>query len=133
MTARTETQPAENERESYEAAYRLLFGEVPEAVYERWELVDAERRIKPAFLLEQLRGEVLLNSPLGLKTQQLVQFGQLIALGRQHSATLHAGAALKAGASRTELLAVAETALITSGVPAYGLGVEIIRALKGKA
>lgn len=131
MTANTATERADAERESYEAAYRSLFGGVPEGVYRRWKLVDADGRIKSAFLLEQLRAEVLHNSPLGLKIQQLVQFGQLIALGRQHAATLHAGAALRAGATRAELIAVAETALITAGVPAYGLGIEIIGALEG--
>ncbi|GAA3083804.1 hypothetical protein GCM10020000_82580 [Streptomyces olivoverticillatus] len=62
--------------------------------------------------------------------QQLVHFGQLLALGRAHPARLHAQGALHAGAGIADLIGVTETSLITSGVPAYALGMEIIAELQ---
>lgn len=63
--------------------------------------------------------------------QQLVHFGQLLALGRAGPARLHARGALRAGATESDLAGVAETALITAGMPAYSLGVEIIAEIAG--
>jgi 4-carboxymuconolactone decarboxylase len=114
----------------YEQAYVELFGEVPGSVRKRWSTVEPLGRGQVAALLEELRSQVLLQSALGLKAQQLVQFGQLVVLGKEHAATLHARAALRAGATRSDLLAVAETALITVGVAGYTLGIEIIAALE---
>lgn len=42
---------------------------------------------------------------------------------------LHARAARRAGASLAELVGVAEFALITGGMPSYGLGVAILSEL----
>ncbi|MEU4297760.1 carboxymuconolactone decarboxylase family protein [Kitasatospora aureofaciens] len=73
-----------------------------------------------------LRHIVLTDSPLGGRVQQLVHFGQLLALGRAEPARIHARGALHAGAGIADLIGVAETSLITSGTPAYALGIEII-------
>ena len=48
------------------------------------------------------------------------------ALGRDGPARLHAKAALLAGGSLEELVGVAETALVTAGMPAYALAMEVI-------
>ncbi len=42
---------------------------------------------------------------------------------------MHARAALRAGATLPELMGAVELALITSGVPAYSLGVEVLSKL----
>lgn len=47
-------------------------------------------------------------------------------VGKAAPARLHARAARKAGASLGELAGVAELALITAGMPGFGLGVEIL-------
>ena len=120
---------AAERRARYEEGYRQLFGSFPESVRTRWNLAETHERLSVPEALEEIRAAAILDSPLGLKVQQLVHFGQLVALGRQHPASIHAGAALRAGASIDDLLAVAETALITSGVPGYGLAIEIIAKL----
>ena len=53
-----------------------------------------------------------------MRVQQLVQFGQLLVLGQEGPARLHASAALRHGASLDDLLGVVETAFVTAGVPA---------------
>ena len=80
--------------------------------------------------IEDLRQHLIAENPLGLKTQQLVHFGQLLALGQRGPATLHATGALRSGSSFAELLGVAETALVTAGIPAYHLGVSILADLR---
>ncbi len=61
--------------------------------------------------------------------QQLVHFAQLVALGREGPARLHAAGAQRAGATLADLVGVAETSLVTAGMPAYALAVEIIAGL----
>ncbi|WP_326681562.1 hypothetical protein [Streptomyces sp. NBC_01237] len=66
-----------------------------------------------------LRGLGRIASPsaltLGARVQQLVHFGQLLALGRAYPARLHTCGALHAGAALANLVGVAESALLTSG------------------
>ncbi|GGV83660.1 hypothetical protein GCM10015535_27140 [Streptomyces gelaticus] len=62
--------------------------------------------------------------------QQLVHFGQLLALGRADPARLHACGALHAGAALADLVGVGESALLTSGALAYALGIEIVAELQ---
>jgi alkylhydroperoxidase/carboxymuconolactone decarboxylase family protein YurZ len=50
-------------------------------------------------------------------------------LGHEEAALLHARAALRAGARFEDLAGVAETALITAGVPGYSLGLHAIEIL----
>lgn len=54
-----------------------------------------------------MRGQLIANNTLGLKVQQLVQFGQLLVLGSEGPARLHAGAALRQGATIEDLVGVA--------------------------
>jgi alkylhydroperoxidase/carboxymuconolactone decarboxylase family protein YurZ len=44
-------------------------------------------------------------------------------------ALLHAQGALRAGATLVDLVGVAETSLVTAGIPAYALAIEIIAEL----
>lgn len=109
--------------------YRSTLGAVPGGVEERLRLAGAFDRLPTEEALAALRHIVLTDNPLGARVQQLVHFGQLLSLGREHPARLHARGALHAGARIADLIGVAETALITSGVPAYALGTEIIAGL----
>lgn len=109
--------------------YRSTLGTVPGGVEERLRLAREYDRLPTEEAIAALRHIVLTDSPLGARVQQLVHFGQLLALGRAHPARIHARGALHAGAAIADLVGVAETALITAGVPAYALGTEIIAEL----
>lgn len=109
--------------------YVELTGSVPPSIEKRLSLALRTNRLPAIQAIEALRQTLIMENPLGRKTGQLVHFAQLLALGKADAAKLHAGAARKAGASYEELLGVAELALITAGMPQYGLGVEIITNL----
>ncbi|MCB5168346.1 carboxymuconolactone decarboxylase family protein [Streptomyces bambusae] len=106
--------------------YRATLGTVPAGVQDRLRLAEEYGRLPTEETIAALRHIVLTDNPLGGRVQQLVHFGQLLVLGRAHPARIHARGALHAGASVADLIGVAETALITAGVPAYALGTEII-------
>ncbi|MBC3839394.1 carboxymuconolactone decarboxylase family protein [Streptacidiphilus sp. 4-A2] len=122
--------PAERRLEALRDRLRVTYGTVPRGVQERLAVAEAFGRlpVEEAFLT--LRHIVLHESPLGDRVQQLVHFGQLLALGRDSAARLHARGALHAGARLADLVGVAETALITSGAPGYALGMEIVAELR---
>jgi 4-carboxymuconolactone decarboxylase len=110
--------------------YRALLGEVPPHVQDRWAVVGALGRPQVIEAIEALRAVSIADNPLGLRVQQLVQFGQFLVLGHEAPARLHAGAALRNGATLADLLGVAETAFITGGVPAFSLGIRVIDELR---
>jgi 4-carboxymuconolactone decarboxylase len=110
--------------------YHAMLGEVPPHVRERWAAVAGLGRPELIEAIERLRAVAIAENPLGLRVQQLVQFGQLLVLGQEGPARLHARAALRHGASIADLLGVAETAFITGGVPAFSLGVRVIDELR---
>jgi len=111
------------------STYRALLGEIPPHVRDRWATLASAGRTKSIERIEEMRGELIAGNPLGLKVQQLVHFGQLLVLGAEGPAGLHAIALLRLGATIPELVGVAETALITAGVPAFSLGIRIIGGL----
>lgn len=108
------------------ASYAELMGSVPASIEARLALADRTGRTSAVEAIESLRRALIMDNPLGRKTGQLVHFGQLVALGKSEPARLHARAARKAGASFAELAGVTELALITGGMPAYSLGVEVL-------
>lgn len=111
------------------AGYVELTGSVPAGIEARLALGERTGRSRAVSVVEALRAELILANPLGRKTGQLVHFGQLLALGKAGPARLHARAARRAGATLEELVGVAELALITAGMPAYSLGVEVLSEL----
>lgn len=130
MTDDALTQPAETVRiEAVRDRYRATFGAVPSGVEARLRVAQVLGRLDTEEAFAQLRHIVLADNPLGGRVQQLVHFGQLLALGRADPARLHARGALHAGADLAALVGVAETALITAGTPAYALGIEIVAEL----
>ncbi len=112
--------------------YRKAFGTVPPGIDQRIALAQATGRLDAVETIEELRRVLLAENPLDPRTQQLVHFAQLVALGREDPARLHARGALHAGASITDLLGVAETSLVTAGMPAYALAVAIIAGLNAE-
>lgn len=126
MTERATTQDADVIRDRY----RVTYGVVPTGIDERLRVSEAFDRLPVEDAFATLRHRVLHENPLGGRVQQLVHFGQLLALGRSEPARLHARGALHAGASLADLVGVAETALITTGAPGYALGMEIVSELR---
>ena len=125
MTAGSSLRRAEAIRDRY----RQVFATVPPGIEARLAVAEATGRLGSVETIEQLRRVLLADNPLGARTQQLVHFAQLVALGRDGPARLHARGALRAGATPADLVGVAETSLVTSGMPAYALAIEIIAEL----
>jgi 4-carboxymuconolactone decarboxylase len=114
--------PTSAVEESLGQVYRTLLGEIPPHVRDRWATLAAAGRATSIERIEALRAELIGNNTLGLRVQQLVSEGP---------AKLHANAALRQGATVADLVGVAETALITGGVPAFSLGIRIIGEVAG--
>jgi 4-carboxymuconolactone decarboxylase len=112
------------------STYQAMSGAVPPHVRERWAAVAALGRPEVIEAIENLRAVSIARNPLGWRVQQLVQFGQLLVLGQEGPARLHAKAALRHGASLQELTGVVETAFITAGVPAFSLGIRVLDELR---
>ncbi len=109
--------------------YRQVFGTVPAEIEHRLAMAEATGRLGAVEVIESLRQALLTESSLEPRVQQLVHFAQLVALGKDGPARLHARGALRVGATLADLVGVAETSLVTSGMPAYGLAIEIIAEL----
>jgi alkylhydroperoxidase/carboxymuconolactone decarboxylase family protein YurZ len=109
--------------------YRSTLGAVPRGAEDRLRLAEEHDRLDTEEAIMALRHIVLTDNALGPRVQQLVHFGQLLALGRSDPARIHARGALHAGATTADLIGVAESAVLTAGVPAYALGIEIIAEL----
>ena len=112
--------------ETIENSYRELTGTVPANIAERIRIAGISGRNRSILRIEELRSQLIMDNPLGAKTAQLVHFAQLLTIGEEKAAELHADAARKAGASLEELIGVVELALITAGMPAYSRGVAIL-------
>jgi 4-carboxymuconolactone decarboxylase len=109
--------------------YRRTFGSVPVGIEERLTVAAATGRLDAVDAVEELRRVLLRENPLEPRVQQLVHFAQLVALGHAGPARLHARGAVRAGASVADLVGVAETSLVTAGMPAYSLAVSIVAEL----
>lgn len=109
-----------------EKRYRELLGFVPDNIKKRSALAQLCGRQASIDAIEGLRQSLIHDNPLDLKTQQLIHFAMLLALGQTDAAQLHVRGALKAGAEPGELYGICETAAIVGGMPAFSRGVEIV-------
>ena len=109
--------------------YRHVFGIVPAGIEDRLAVAEAAGRLAAVEAIEALRRALLAENPLEPRVQQLVHFAQLVALDHEGPARLHARGAQRAGATLADLVGVAETSLVTAGMPAYALAIEIITGL----
>ena len=108
---------------------RQAFGTVPAEIELRLAVAEVTGRLGAVEVIEPLRQALLSESPLEPPVQQLLHVAQLVALGKDGPAHLHARAALRVGTALADLVGVAETSLVTSGMPANGLAIEIIAEL----
>ncbi len=129
MSNAAETPQVVDGFDTIRARYVELTGKVPPSIETRIEVNKQAGRLDAVEAIEELRQVLIMNNPLGRKVGQLVHFSQLVALGEASPARLHARSAYKAGATISELVGVAELSLITSGMPAYSLAIEIIGEL----
>ena len=129
MSNAAETPQVVDGFDTIRARYVELTGKVPPSIETRIEVNKQAVRLDAVEAIEELRQVLIMNNPLGRKVGQLVHFSQLVALGEASPARLHARSAYKAGATISELVGVAELSLITSGMPAYSLAIEIIGEL----
>lgn len=113
--------------------YRDLLGHVPETVEERLAVADAADRSEAIDAVEAWREELLHRNPLDRRTQQLVHFGMLVAMGEDVPAALHVRGAMKAGATARDLFGVAETAAVVAGMPGFTRAVSHIHAALAEA
>lgn len=109
-----------------EARYRDLFGFVPENVRKRSALARLCGQEASIEATEAWRQALIHDNPLERKTQQLIHFAMLLALGQTEAAQLHVRGAIKAGATPGELFGVCETAAIVGGMPVFSLAVDIV-------
>jgi 4-carboxymuconolactone decarboxylase len=112
------------------STYLQMCGEVPPHVRERWAVIARAGHPEIIEAVEALREELIARNPLrDWRVQQLVQFGQLLVLGHEGPARLHARAAIGHGATLDDILGVVVTAYVTAGVAAFSLGVRLIGEL----
>jgi 4-carboxymuconolactone decarboxylase len=108
------------------AIYAARGAQVPASVEARIELAESVDRMDALEAVENLKRALIAQSALDAKTEQLIQFAQLLVLGHAATAAAHVRGARRAGASMAELTAVVEHAAITAGLPAYTRGMDIL-------
>jgi AhpD family alkylhydroperoxidase len=74
-------------------------------------------------------GEVLKEGVLDTKTKELVAVGTAITARCKYCIAIHVGKALKAGATKEEILETAAVAILMGGGPAMTYVVEVKKAL----
>ncbi len=109
--------------------YVTFFGSLPSSFDERARIARLTDRESTLEAIESLRRHAIYENPLEARVQQLVHFAQLLVLGEEEAATLHARTAVRHGATLADLVGVVETAMVTAGVPAYARGVRILASL----
>lgn len=109
-----------------EKRYRELLGFIPDNVRKRSALAKLAGHGTSIEAIESLRESLIHDNPLDRKTQQLVHFAMLLALGHTQAAQLHVRGALLTGAGPSELYGVCETAAIVGGMPIFSNAVDIV-------
>lgn len=114
-------------QEAYEKIYQELIGFTPPRIKER---IKLGLEVDPALLdqVEKIRESAMYPKCMDTKTAQLVLFGILLSHVAP-AAEYHGRAAMRAGAGKAELHAVAALAFLFRGLPAFNLGAELINKL----
>lgn len=113
-------------KKKIEEKYHELFGFIPEGIQNRLDLSERVQRLESIRVIEDMRDQLIYKTSIEKKTQQLIHFSMLIALGEERPAKIHAIAALRAGTSEEELFSVCETAAIVGGMPMFQRAINIV-------
>jgi alkylhydroperoxidase/carboxymuconolactone decarboxylase family protein YurZ len=111
----------------YEKIYQELIGFTPPRIRER---IKLGLEVDPKLLdqVEKIRDNAMYPKCMDVKSAQLVLFGILLSHVSPAS-EFHARAAMRAGASKAELHAVAGLAFLFRGLPAFNLAAEVINKI----
>jgi alkylhydroperoxidase/carboxymuconolactone decarboxylase family protein YurZ len=114
-------------QEAYEKIYRELIGFTPPRIKER---IKLGLEVDPELLdqVEKIRDNAMYPKCMDTKTAQLILFGILLSHVAP-AAEYHGRGALRAGASKAELHAVAGLAFLFRGLPAFNLAAEVINKI----
>jgi len=115
----------------YEKIYAELIGFVPPRIQER---IKLGLEVDPDLLeqVEKIRESAMYPSCFDTKTAQLVLFAVLLS-HVSPAAEYHGRAAVRAGASKEEMHAIAGLTFLFRGLPAFNLGAELINKIFDKA
>jgi 4-carboxymuconolactone decarboxylase len=125
----TEPQPGGDAADRIRAIYTGRGAAVPPAIETRIGLAELSGRMDALEAVENLKRALVAETALDAKTEQLIQFAQLLVLGHTAIAEHHARFARREGASMAELSSVVEHAVIAAGLPAYLQGMDILGRL----
>ncbi|MBI3452774.1 MAG: carboxymuconolactone decarboxylase family protein [Rhodospirillales bacterium] len=114
-------------KDEYEKIYRDLIGFVPPRIQER---IKLGLEVDPKLLeqVEDLRASAMYPDCLDVKTAQLILFAVLLSQISPAS-EYHGRAAVRAGATKEELHAVAGLTFLFRGLPAFNLAAEVINKI----
>lgn len=118
-------------QEQYETIYKELIGFTPPRIKER---IKLGLEVDPELLdrVERIRESAMYPKCMDVKTVQLILFGILLSHVAP-AAEYHGRAAMRAGASKAELHAVAGLAFLFRGLPAFNLAAELINKIYAEA
>lgn len=118
-------------QEQYETIYKELIGFTPPRIKER---IKLGLEVDPELLdrVERIRERAMYPKCMDVKTVQLILFGILLS-HLAPAAEYHGRAAMRAGASKAELHAVAGLAFLFRGLPAFNLAAELINKIYAEA
>jgi 4-carboxymuconolactone decarboxylase len=122
----TDPQPGGDAADRIRAIYTGRGAAVPPAIETRIALAERTGRMDALEAVENVKRALVAQTALDAKTEQLIQFAQLLVLGHTSIAEHHARFARREGASLAELSSVAEHAVIAAGLPAYLQGMDIV-------
>ncbi len=107
-------------------------GEMKEAVDEVMEMMKMMSREQPETIrhFKEFMESVLSEGKLDLKTKELIAVGVAIAARCKYCIAIHVEKALKAGATKEEILEAASVAILMGGGPAMTYVVEVKKALE---
>ena len=111
----------------YEKIYHDLIGFVPPRIRER---IKLGLEVDPDLLrqVEDIRESAMYPKTLDVKTAQMILFAVLLSQVSP-AAEFHGRAAMRAGATKAELHAVAALAFLFRGLPAFNLAAEVINKI----
>lgn len=107
-------------------------GEMKESVEQVMDMLKLMSKEQPESMryFKGFMGSVLREGILDAKTKELIAIGTAITAGCKYCIAIHVESALKAGATKEEILEAAAVAILMGGGPAMTHVVEVKKALE---